>query len=69
MAHEERRHAEAGGVADAEPAAQRRRQGDGVGAAAQRGHVLDEIGGEGADQVDGQHLRAEGAGELGAAAR
>ena len=67
MAHEERRHAKAGGVADAEPAAQRRSKGGGSGAAAQYGHVLHEIGGEGADEVDGQHLRAEGAGKLRAA--
>ena len=53
------------------PMPSRRRSGGArvtaVCAAAQRGHALDEVGGEGADQVDGQHLRAEGAGKLRAA--
>ncbi len=60
VVHQKRRHAEAGGVADAEVAFQRRVQRGGVGIA-RLGDMLNQIMGEAADQPDRQHFCPEGA--------
>ena len=63
MADEEGRHAEAGGVADAEVAANVAGEGHGGLRAQGAGDVLDEVVGEAADQPDEQHFRCERAAE------
>ncbi len=64
MLHEKGRHAEPRRIADAEAAAQGRVELPGAGAASQLRHMLDEIESEQADEVDGEHLGAEGTGQF-----
>jgi len=66
VVHQEGRHAEPGGVADAEAPAQRGLDGRGPVAPAQVRQVLGQIEGEGAGQPDREHLGLEGAAQLGA---
>jgi hypothetical protein len=65
MADQEGRHAQARRIADAEVALQARRQRNRGLGRSRPGDVLGQRHGEAADQVDGQHLGLEGAGELG----
>ncbi len=57
-------HAKTGRIADAKAAAQSGFEADGRIRGTHAGKMLDEIGGEGADQPDGQHLGAEGPAQL-----
>ena len=64
MVDQERRHAEAGGIADAELAAKPRIEpGSGIGRRHPR-HMFGQIDREGSDQPDSQHFRLEGTGEF-----
>jgi hypothetical protein len=59
MAHQKRRHAEPGGVADAEAAPQRRAEPRSAFRGAARGDMFGEVDREGTDEPDRQHLGLE----------